>query len=103
MAGDIAFAKTSTNPIDKRMEISAYFLAKVKVLKGEQAGYDKIRDILLTIANDYVQSKNKLAAAAGKWMTGLLLTAPGRMLIKQLAAKTKKTVAPRRVCCHPHH
>lgn len=94
MAGDIAFAKTSSNPIDKRMEISAYFLATVKVLDGEQAGYERIREILLAIANDYVQPKNKLAAATRKWMTGLLFTAPGRMLIRLMAARTKNTSHP---------
>lgn len=94
MAGDYAFAKTSANPVDKRMEISAYFLATVKTLHSRQAGYEHIREVLLTIANNYVQPKSRLAAAARKWMTGILLSAPGRLLIRRLAGKTARLSHP---------
>ena len=94
MAADYAFAKTSANPVDKRMEISAYFLATVKTLHNRQAGNEHIREILLTIANDYVQPKNRFAAAARKWMTRMMLTAPGRLLIRRLAGKTARLSHP---------
>src|SRR4249920_3111473 len=77
---DISFSKRSANPIDKRMDIAASFLALVKVLDKEGSTVEKIREISLYIANDYVQPKNSFEASMKKWPVKLIRTWLGRWL-----------------------
>jgi hypothetical protein len=56
---DIQFSYTSINPMDKRMEIAAYFLAAIKVLDKEGESFEKIRKLIIEIAKESVQPKNK--------------------------------------------
>lgn len=61
---DTYFAATSSNPIDKRLDFCAYFLALIKVLDEKGESFEKIRKVSLEIVLDYVKPKNKLSAWA---------------------------------------
>lgn len=74
---DIAFARTSKNPMDKRLDISAYFLALIQVLEKGGATYEQIKTISLQVAHESVRPKNKLQA----WLKRL----PARLIGTQLA------------------
>jgi hypothetical protein len=56
---DTRFAASSTNPIDKRLDFSSYFLALIKTLDEKGESFDDIRKICLEIVTEYVRPKNK--------------------------------------------
>jgi hypothetical protein len=53
---DTAFAKTSKNPIDRRLDFSSYFLALIKTLDEKSETFENIRIICLQITTEYVQN-----------------------------------------------
>jgi hypothetical protein len=55
---DVAFAKNSANPMDRRLDFSAYFLATIQVLESRGESFDRIRQICLNITHEYVRPKN---------------------------------------------
>ena len=46
---DTKFAKTSTNPIDKRLDFTSYFLALIKTLEKRGESFEDIRMTCLEI------------------------------------------------------
>src|SRR4030095_5801680 len=56
---DTAFAVNSTNPIDKRLDFCAYFLALIKTLDERGKSFETTRKICLEIVTEYVKPKNK--------------------------------------------
>jgi L-2-amino-thiazoline-4-carboxylic acid hydrolase len=56
---DIQFAATSKNPIDKRLDFCAYFLAFIKTLDSQGEKFEAIRKICLEVVMEYVRPKNK--------------------------------------------
>jgi hypothetical protein len=62
------FALKSTNPLDKRLPFSAYFLAMIQVLEEENLSFEKIREYCLEVAIAYVAPKNRIH----KWYNLLL-------------------------------
>ena len=57
---DIHFASTSQNPIDKRLDFCAYFLALIKTLDEQDESFVSIRKICLEVVTEYVSPKNKI-------------------------------------------
>jgi hypothetical protein len=57
---DTSFAARSANPIDKRLDFSAYFLALIKTLDEQGEKFETTRKICLEIVIEYVRPKNKL-------------------------------------------
>ena len=57
---DIQFAKTSSNPIDRRLDFCGYFLALIITLDERGESFDNIRKICLDIVTEYVRPKNKM-------------------------------------------
>lgn len=57
---DTKFAFTSGNPIDKRLDFSAYFLSLIQVLEKRGETFEQIREICLQATYEYVRPKNKL-------------------------------------------
>ena len=55
---DIAFAEASENPVDKRLDFTAYFLALIKTLHEKGETYETIRTICLEVVTEYVKPKN---------------------------------------------
>ncbi len=71
---DIRFAATSENPIDKRLDFSAYFLALIKTLDAQGEPFETIRRVCLEVVTEYVRPRNKI-----------------QLLLKQLPAKLTNT------------
>jgi hypothetical protein len=57
---DTKFAARSSNPIDRRLDFSAYFLALIKTLENRNHSYEQIKEMCLEITYDYVTPKNAL-------------------------------------------
>ena len=91
---DISFSIRSANPIDKRMDFAASFLALVKVLDKQGVSVEKVREISLYIANNYVQPKSLLSARMKKVPVKLARTWLGRWLIHYLKKKVAKAAHP---------
>ena len=80
---DTKFALRSANPIDRRLDFSAYFLALVKTLDAQGENFESIREICLRIVIEYVRPKNKMelflkripAKLINTWLANLFLKA----------------------------
>ncbi|MBK8568108.1 MAG: hypothetical protein IPN76_33565 [Saprospiraceae bacterium] len=59
---DIGFVKTSSNPIDRRLDFTAYFLATIQVLEQRGESFEIIRETCLEITHAYVRPKNHFQA-----------------------------------------
>lgn len=68
---DVAFARTSSNPIDRRLEFCAYFLATIQELESRGMAFEQIREICLAITESYVRPTSRWQA----WLKRL----PGRL------------------------
>lgn len=80
---DTRFASTSSNPIDKRLDFSSYFLALIKTLDEKGESFDDIRKICLGIVTEYVRPKNKFqqllkrlpVLMTNTWLAGIIINA----------------------------
>src|SRR6188768_3527940 len=79
---DTSFAKTSKNPIDKRLDFCSYFLALIKTLDEKGETFETIRKICLEIVIEYVKPKNKTQKFFKRLLPKLTNTWFGQMLIK---------------------
>jgi len=91
---DIRFAKTSKNPVDRRMEIAAYFLATIEVLDKSDATSEKIREVLLGIAHELVRPKNSLQRKLKKLPVQMIDSWLGKFLIRQMQNKVSQRAHP---------
>lgn len=91
---DSNFAYTSSNPIDRRLDFSAYFLALIKTLDEKGETYERIRTICLEVVLDYVKPQNEFEAWRKKLPVKLLNTWLGRFLVKSLQKKAGKLGHP---------
>ena len=80
---DTTFALKSKNPIDKRLDFSAYFLALIATLDKRGESFQQIREICLKITTDYVQPRNQFHAWIKKLIPKLTHTWVGQKLIKK--------------------
>src|SRR4028119_277482 len=60
IAEDTRFAAASANPLDKRLDFSAYFLALILTLDEGGESFQTIRALCLQIVGEYVRPKNKM-------------------------------------------
>ncbi len=91
---EVRFARTSKNPVDRRLEIAAYFLATIEVLHQAGESFENIRTVLLEIANDYVRPKNYFHRLFKRLPPKLIETRIGAVLIQQLAKRAKNQAHP---------
>lgn len=77
---DTRFASTSSNPIDRRLDFAAYFLALIQTLEKRNQSYDEIKSICLEVTYDYVLPKNALQ----KWLKRLPANLVGLKITKPL-------------------
>ena len=84
---DTAFAKTSKNPIDKRLDFSSYFLALIKTLDERNEEFENIRKICLQITTEYVQPKSKIQEIFKRLLPRMTNTWVGKKLIKAVHKK----------------
>lgn len=91
---DVQFARTSSNPMDKRMEFAGYFLATIQVLDRNGESYEKIRTVLIDIAREYVQPKNGIQRFFKKLPARIAGTALAKMTLRQLDKKANRRAHP---------
>ena len=77
---DTQFATRSSNPIDRRLVFTAYFLALIQTLEGMNQSYEQIKNICLEITYDYVTPKNFFQ----KWFKRLPARLIGTIIAKPL-------------------
>lgn len=88
---DTHFASSSSNPIDKRLDFSAYFLGLIKTLEERGETFENIRKVCLEIVTEYVRPKNKIqqflkrlpAKLTNTWFTNIFL----KVLDKRVSKK----------------
>jgi hypothetical protein len=84
---DTKFAKKSNNPLDKRLDLMAYFLALIQTLRNNQIEFEVIKEICIEIATEYVKPKNRLE----KWLKELprkfINTSLANLLLKWMNKK----------------
>lgn len=88
IAPEVAFARTSANPMDRRLEFCAWFLAAIQVLEARGAGFAEIREVCLAVTHEYVRPKS----AWRRWLKGL----PG-IVLRTPVAKLFTGVMQRKV------
>jgi hypothetical protein len=91
---DTRFAATSGNPVDKRLDFCAYFLALIKTLDARKETYETIRTLCLEIVIDYVQPRNKIHRLLKKLPPKLVNTWLANILLKSLHEKVSKNSHP---------
>ena len=84
---DVDFAATSKNPIDRRLEFTAYFLALIKVLDLHGEAFEKIRLVSLEVVTEYVRPKNGVQRVLKRLPVKLLKTGLMQWLVKLLDRK----------------
>lgn len=87
---DTQFAATSGNPIDKRLDFCAYFLALIETLDRRGEEFEQVRRICLEVVTEYVRPKNMLHAFAKRIPPKLVGTWLGRKLSKLFDAKISR-------------
>lgn len=91
---DTRFAATSGNPIDKRLDFCAYFLALIKTLDARKETYETIRQLCIEIVTEYVRPKNKLHKLLKKLPAKLVNTWLANAVTKSLNKKVSKNSRP---------
>ena len=87
ISGDTKFAAFSNNPLDKRLDFSAYFLSLILVLEKQKEPYERIKAVSLAIAEEYVRPKNTFQRWLKKLPVKLIGTPLARPLLKTLHAR----------------
>ena len=85
---DTQFASRSSNPIDRRLDFAAYFLALIQTLEEKNQSFEQIKNICLEITYDYVRPKNSFQ----RWIKKL----PGK-LIGSIIAKPLTKIFHRKI------
>ena len=91
---DTAFAASSTNPIDKRLDFCAYFLALIKTLDEQGESFETTRKICLEIVTEYVKPKNKLQQFLKKLPVKLINTRLATFFFKAFNKRVSKNSNP---------
>jgi hypothetical protein len=94
LSPDVAFARKSSNPVDRRLAFCAYFLATIQALEARGAAFDEIRDVCLAVTESCVRPAN----AWQRWVKSL----PGKLIgtiwmkpfTRIMAAKTSRKGHP---------
>ncbi|HTD98191.1 MAG TPA: L-2-amino-thiazoline-4-carboxylic acid hydrolase [Mucilaginibacter sp.] len=89
LSKDTQFASRSSNPVDRRLDFCAYFLALIKVLENRGLSFEQIRSICLEITIDYVSPKNTMQ----KWLKRLPARLIGLRITKPLLNLFSKKVS----------
>ncbi len=87
---DTHFATSSSNPIDKRLDFCAYFLALIKTLDEKGESFETIRKVSLEVVLEYVRPKNKLSEWAKRIPLRLLQSPFSSFLLTGFNKKVSK-------------
>jgi hypothetical protein len=89
-----SFAATSDNPIDKRLDFCAYFLALIKTLDEQGETFETTRKICMQIVIEYVRPKNKLQQLLKRIPVKLTNTWLADILLKEFQKRVSKNSNP---------
>lgn len=90
ISADISFAARSPNPVDRRLDFAAYFLAFIKTLDRKGESFESIRNISLEIVLDYVRPKNKFQQILKKIPAKIIPTKIGSFFLKKFNDKVSR-------------
>lgn len=85
---DIAFARTSANPMDRRLDFCAYFLATILVLERHGEKAETIRETCLAVTRAYVQPRNAWQRWLKRLPAKLMGTPVATLMARVMQAKT---------------
>lgn len=91
---DVRFAKKSKNPIDKRLNFCAFFLALIKTLDVQGENFETIRSVCLEVVTEYVQPKNKIHAMLKRLPPKLIGTRFSKILLKVFHKRVSRNSNP---------
>lgn len=94
MEPHIRFAKHSKNPVDRRLVFAGYFLSTIKILEKEYVEFEKIKQIVIEIALEYVKPKSKLHLFFKKLPALLIGSKLGDIFIGIFKKKVQKRAHP---------
>jgi hypothetical protein len=94
IAEDTRFAAASANPLDKRLDFSAYFLAMIQTLDEAGESFQTIRTLCLQVVTEYVRPKNKVQQLLKRLPALLIGTRPASVLLKVFARKVGRRAHP---------
>ncbi|MBK7232169.1 MAG: L-2-amino-thiazoline-4-carboxylic acid hydrolase [Saprospiraceae bacterium] len=86
---DIQFISQSKNPIDKRIELAACFLALMKTMDAAGMSYATIREFCLKVVTELVRPKSQWESLKRKLPAKLIKTWIGGILISLIQHKAK--------------
>jgi hypothetical protein len=90
IAADTRFAATSPNPIDRRLDFAAYFLAFLKTLDRYGESFESIRKISLEIVLDYVRPKNRFEAIMKRLPAWVIPSRLGSFFLEKFKERVNK-------------
>lgn len=88
IAPDIAFARTSPNPMDRRLDFCSYFLATIQVLERHGESAETIRETCLAVTRAYVQPRNVWQRWLKRLPAKLMGTPIAALMARVMQAKT---------------
>lgn len=91
---DTSFAASSGNPIDKRLDFCAYFLALIKTLDERGENFETIRRICLEIVTEYVKPKNQFQQFVKKLPAKLVNTWLATFFLKEFDKRVSRNSNP---------
>ena len=94
ISADTSFAAKSSNPIDKRLDFSTYFLALIKTLDEKGEKFETTRKICLEIVIEYVRPKNKLQQLLKKLPVKLINTKLSEYFLNAFNRKVSRNSNP---------
>lgn len=91
---DTSFAASSRNPIDRRLDFCAYFLALIKTLDEQGECFETTRRICLEIVTEYVKPKNQFQHFVKKIPAKLVNTWLATFFLKKFDKRVSKNSNP---------
>ena len=91
---DTAFARASANPMDRRLDFAAYFLAMIQALEKQGEPFERIKTICLEVAEAYVMPKNRLQRWLKRVPARLVSFRPMGLFLKSLGRKVAERGHP---------
>lgn len=87
IAQDTNFSKNSANPLDRRLDLMAYFLATIQALQEKRFDFQMIQTVCTEIALEYVRPKNRLQKWFKKLPPKLIGMPLSRLFLKRMHKK----------------
>src|SRR4030095_1720978 len=94
ISADTAFAASSSNPIDKRLDFCGYFLGLIKALDEQGESFETTMKICLEIVTEYVKPKNKFQQILKKLPVKLINTWLATFFLKRFNNRVSKNSNP---------